>query len=290
MEVLKIGMEKYSRHSHSCVWINCISCLVPHYSRSSRIGRGAINLQDLKTLWKGIVPIREVRWTYSSDCEHVLSRELEAHKNKIWTDTLNKYPDTYDGKILILDNFQINEGVVEFMLSFMRFSRILVLVKTGQPAPGYGTLGFQSIIFSLDKKHVLAGTRSERSQYCPLFHSVPGGMLETRDLEGDFESACMREIEEETDVKLAPEKYLVALVSELHGTVGVVAVISALVSQNYDIKERVSGNKEWKNQELSWYSVDRLNNCLQENSLEGLLFVKQERSAFRKTNSSALWS
>ena len=289
VEVLKYELEKHSRHSHLCVWINCISCSIPYYYRSFLMSRGARKMHELKTLWRGKIPLRDVKWTFSSDRERVLTKKLEAYRKTVWIETLDKYPDTYDGKVLILDDVHLIDSYIEFRLSFMRFSRVLTLAKSSQPAPGYGTLGFQAIIFSLEKKHILAGIRSERSQYCPLFHSVPGGILETDDLEGGFESACMREIEEETDVRLAPEKYLVAMMSELHGTVGVVALISGLVAGRYDTKERMCGNDEWVNQELFWYNVDELNDCQPDNSLEGLLFAKQERTKFMNTNASVLW-
>lgn len=215
---------------------------------------------------------------------------MEEHREEIWNNTLIKYPETYDGKVLILDRFESMKDIMMFELSFIRFSRTLTLVKTGQHAPGLGVLGFQAIIFSPDMNHVLAGIRTRESQYCPLFHSTPGGILEVEDTVGDFENACMREIEEEVDVTLENKKHLVAMMSKLHGTVDVVAVISGVVSNSPNIHENVVGNEEWKDSELSWYNVDRLDNCTPDNSLQGLLFVKEERIKFRNTRSSVLWS
>ncbi|TFG30010.1 NUDIX domain-containing protein, partial [Candidatus Thorarchaeota archaeon] len=168
-------------------------------------------------------------------------------------------------------------------------SRILTLVRTGQHAPCHGVLGIQAIIFSPDMNHVLAGIRTKESQYCPSFHAVPGGILETRDTEVSFEDACMREIVEEVDIDLIPEKHLVALISELHGTVGIVAVISGDATGENETNGLIKGNEEWVNSELSWYDVNKLDQCTSENSLEGLLFVKQEREKYIKTGESVLW-
>lgn len=239
--------------------------------------------------WRGKIPLIDVEWNFSPEKECILSDELESYKNQIWDETLVEFPETYDGEVLVLDKFQFNEKGVKFALSFIRFSRILTLVKKQMKGPGLGTLGFQAIIFTEDKKHILAGTRSEKSQYCPLFHSVPGGMLEVNDTKGHFENACMREIKEEVKIELASEKSLVGIIPELHGTIGVVTIISATAIGKYDLKKRVSGNDEWKDQELSWYDVDRLDQYIPENSLEGLLFVKNERNRFLNEGSSVLW-
>ena len=214
---------------------------------------------------------------------------MEDRREEIWLEILGRYPETYDGKVLILDDFRLIENIANFRLSFMRFSRVQTLVRMKQKAPGYGVLGFQAIIFSKKKDHVLAGVRSENSQYCPLFHTVPGGILEIKDAEGSFEDACMREVNEEINVDLVLEKHLVALMSELHGTVGVVAIISGQVSNEVEINDHLEGNDEWLNSEVSWYDVDSLSHILPENSLQGLLFVKEERNRYTRTKESVLW-
>ncbi|MFW9844391.1 MAG: hypothetical protein ACFFEV_07435, partial [Candidatus Thorarchaeota archaeon] len=61
------------------------------------------------------------------------------------------------------------------------------------------------------------------------------------------------------------------------------------VSDNPKLTEKVAGNEEWKNHELSWYSVDHLDDVKFENSLESLLFLKKERDIFTQTGSSVFW-
>jgi len=118
---------------------------------------------------------------------------------------------------------------------------------------------------------------------------VPGGILEVGDTNADFENACLREISEEVSVKLRLEKELVAMLSQLHGTVGIAIIIVGTVVDDIDMNERVLGNEEWSNNRLSWYSVDSLGQFSHENSLEGLLFVKDEWEIHQKSKTSVLW-
>jgi ADP-ribose pyrophosphatase YjhB (NUDIX family) len=147
----------------------------------------------------------------------------------------------------------------------------------------------QSIIFSKDGAHVLAGRRTQNTSYCPLFYGVPGGILEVSDTKGSFESACMREVNEEVKIKLKSEKYLTAIIQEYHGSVGVVAMIATSVVGNPDMNVKVPGNEEWKDCELSWYPIDELDDVKLENSLEGLIFLKKEREIFTQDGSSIFW-
>lgn len=245
---------------------------------------------DLKTIWRGKIPLEDVVWNFSSEREYFLSEELEKQREEIWTRTVATYPETYDGKILILDEFLQTNHQMVFDLGFIKFSRVLTLDKVKQRPPKYGTLGMQAIIFSPCWTNILAGKRSENLQYCPLFHTTPGGILEASDTEGSFESACMREINEEVEIELESKKYLVGLLTELHGSVGTVALISGTASGNPKLNEAIPGNEEWIDNKLSWYPLDNLEDVKFENSLEGLLFVKKEREMFDKTGNSIFWN
>ena len=58
---------------------------------------------------------------------------------------------------------------------------------------------------------------------------------------------------------------------------------------NPKLDERVVGNDEWKDHELSWNSVDHLDEVKLENTLEGFIFLKEERESFTKTGKSIFW-
>jgi len=246
-------------------------------------------LSGLKVFWKGRIPLSKVEWNFSTNNERFLPENLEAKKEKIWAEMIAKFPETYDGDILILEDFRITNGKMVFDLGFMKFSRVLTLEREKQSPSGYGTLGMQAIVLSYDGQNVLAGRRAESHSYCPTFHAVPGGILEVIDTKGSFESACMREFNEEVSLPLNHDKYLVGIIQELHGTVGVVALIATVPLEQTDLEKDVSGNNEWNHHKLTWYSVDQLKNVTFENSLEGLQFLKNERSLFVETGRSVLW-
>ena len=244
---------------------------------------------DLEIFWKGKIPLENVKWNFFSEREHFLSDELEIRREEIWKNEIANYPETYDGDILILEDFHLIDDQMVFNLGFIKFSRVLTLDKVKQRPPGYGTLGMQAIIFSPCETNVLAGIRSDTLPYCPLFHTVPGGILEVFDTKGNFESACMRELNEEVEINLEPEKFLSAIIQEYHGSVGAAAIITTSVSDNPKMDEKIKGNEEWKDGLLSWYPVDHLEDVKFENSLEGLLFLKSEREIFTRTGSSGFW-
>ena len=239
--------------------------------------------------WRGRIPIQNVDWRFFPQKVQFLSESLERKRDDVWKATVESYPDTYDGKILTLDEFRATEETISMQLGFMKFSHVLTLDETKQRPQGYGTLGVQAILFSPDKKYILAGERSADSMYCPLYYAIPGGILEVADTEGDFESACLREISEEVEVKLEPEKEIVAITSELHGTVGAVTIMVGTVADVVDVSENIKGNEEWSDSRLAWYPVDRLEYFTPTNSLEGLLFVKDEWEMFQGSGKCVLW-
>lgn len=229
-------------------------------------------MPDLKILWKGSIPLEDVIWNFNPEREFFLTNDLEKQREEIWNEEVSAYPETYDGDILVLEDYNLIDEQMVFDLGFIKFSRVLTLAKVNQRPPGYGTLGMQSIIFSACSTYVLAGKRTENTSYCPLFHTVPGGILEVSDTKGNFEAACIRELHEEVDINLKSEKYLTAILQEHHGSVGVAAVIATSASDNPEVNEKISGNEEWIDRELSWYSVDQLDDVILDNSLEVIFF------------------
>ena len=239
--------------------------------------------------WRGRIPVQNVEWKFSGDREQFLSEDLEKEREEIWKNTVQSYPDTYDGKVLTLDDFRFEENSISMNLGYTRFSRVLTLDKVKASPQGYGSLGVQAALFSSDRKYLLLGQRSTEMMYCPLYYGIPGGIFEITDTDSGFESACLREVTEEVEIEINPEVELVALLPELHGTVGVAAIIAGTVSDTANVRKHVSGNEEWVDRKLSWHSVDALQEFVPDNSLEGLILVKHERDRFKETGESIFW-
>ena len=234
----------------------------------------------LEVFWRGRIPLENVSWTLSPDSEITLAPELEVEREIVWRNTLKKYSDSYDGHLVVLIDYTISRKSINFQLGSITFSRILTLDKAGVKPDAYGSLGFQAILYSSDRKYVLVGERSKDSLYCPFYYALPGGMLEVADTRGSFEQACMREIREEASLELGHQKYLVALVGELHGNVGVAAIIEAFAKESIDHESSILGNEEWTGKRIQWVFVDEFT---VDNSLEGLMFLKNERQLLKST-------
>lgn len=246
-------------------------------------------MNKLEVFWRGRIPLEKVTWHLNPDSILVLSSELEGERDKVWTSTLREYPNSYDGNLVVLLDYQISESSAHFQLGSITFSRILTLEKAGIRPDAYGSLGFQSIIFSPNREFVVVGERAKESLYCPLYHAIPGGILEISDTKGSFEQACMREIEEETDIELEEEKHLVAIIGEVHGSVGIIAMIEAVAKNPIDYDAPILGNEEWTDRQLHWVHVDELDQFTVDTSLEGPIFLKNEWNLHRNTGKSELW-
>ncbi|RDE12773.1 MAG: hypothetical protein C4K49_09470 [Candidatus Thorarchaeota archaeon] len=239
--------------------------------------------------WKGRVPLEYVSWRCYPNKEVLLQPRLEAKREDIWKKALLEHPSAYDGSLLVLDELQVSSTGVHLDLSTIRFSRVVTLDSLGLGLSGYGCLGCQIILLSPDRQSILIGERAGDSMYCPLFLSVPGGMLEAKDAEGPLEKACSRELTEEAAVGVTSEKHLLAVLGELHGRLGVILLIEMIAQEKPVLGMPVHGNEEWTHSQLSWYPVDELDGLDLSQTLEGVFFAADERCIYRETGSSILW-
>jgi len=246
-------------------------------------------MPELEVHWKGRIPLEDVRWEMIPDSEMILPPDLEERREALWRKTLDDYPDSYDGELLFLSEFLVESASVFMRTASVRFSRIRTLVSEGRNLGEYGCLGFQAMIFSPDRKHILIGERSKESMYCPLFLATPGGMLEVADIEHGFEEACMREVREEANLNIRPHKYMIALTKEIHGNVGAVILIETTATDPVEPSRLVEGNEEWTDGKLRWYSVDALEELDERIMLEGVLFTTRQWRLFKNTGSSILF-
>jgi len=114
-------------------------------------------------------------------------------------------------------------------------------------------------------------------------------MLEAEDAKGSVEAACMRELKEEVQLEVAPEKYLVAVVSNVKGVSGTNLLIEASASRGVNPKEWMSGNEEWVDSRLRWLPVEDLKNLDTKHALEGLVFAAEQWHRHLTSGDSVLW-
>ncbi|MHA1909985.1 MAG: NUDIX domain-containing protein [Candidatus Thorarchaeota archaeon] len=226
---------------------------------------------------------------YLTKEEVELPAHLEVKREEIWKKTLANHPDTYDGQVLVLREFNFASDSINLGVGYIRFSNLMTLHKLGENLNRFGSLGMQALVFTPDKKYTLIGERAPDSLYCPLYYSSPGGMLEMSDTEASVEDAVMREVREEMKLDVTSEKNLIALAGELHGTVGVALLIELVSTQNVDVEKPVDGNEEWKDRKLSWYPSEFLKSIDPNKALDGVVFAKDEWERYEAGRDSVIW-
>ena len=243
----------------------------------------------MEILWRGRISLENVHWSLSAEEEIRLELNLEKHRRNIWRETKTKHPESYDGKLLVLTDMRVKEHEMQLTTGYTRFSSVLTLEKFNLGFTKYGTLGVQAIILSNDLSHILIGQRAADLMYCPLYLSGPGGMLETSDVEGSFQAACLRELMEEASVAISPKMHLVAATMELNGTVGTVMIVVGKAAAETVLQEPVVGNEEWENRSLLWFEIDSLHSFEQARCLESIHFALNEWNQYQLGRENVIW-
>ncbi|WP_455142384.1 NUDIX hydrolase [Candidatus Hodarchaeum mangrovi] len=236
---------------------------------------------EIIPIWEGLLEIQRIFWHHNPDKFVPISSETFSKIKINWINQKKKYPNLYDGTILLLNDFILEKDGLSISLktSPIKFSILNYFVQNDMILPEtYGSLGFQVIIKTKESSHLLAGKRSHLSEYKPLFWTVPGGMLEEGDIKQPFINAVIRELSEEIDLPININSFkLSAILPEISGN-GVVLILNTLIKYDIDINNPVSGNEEWEDQSLYWITSKELSNLDPKKSMEGLLYLIQKDS------------
>jgi 8-oxo-dGTP pyrophosphatase MutT (NUDIX family) len=246
-------------------------------------------MQKLNLFWKGRMPLECVTWKFNPHKELELNPTLEKKRLNIWEETIQNYPDTYDGHLLVLDNMKITPNTLHLETAFTTFSRVLALERLHLGFK-YGCLGVQALIFSPDKRRILIGQRAEELMYCPLYYGGPGGMLEVADASLSFDVAIMREIEEEVRLEFQYQKNLIAITKDVYTKVGTCLLIESIASEEVDFNAPVEGNEEWMDNQLEWYHIEKLHDFDGRLCLESPIFAGRELLAYEMGQDSVIWT
>jgi ADP-ribose pyrophosphatase YjhB (NUDIX family) len=228
-------------------------------------------------IWSGKRPIADVIWTFLSEKKFQYSSKFIEKKNDYWRSFIREFPHVYDGNLLFLDEFSIEEKKLILITRSMRFSTLVYLnYKRIRLSESLGSIGFQIFIRDPNEEKFLLGKRAQFSDYKPGYYTIPGGMFEVDDCEDTVEKAILREVEEELSLCLDSSTiYLTNILRELND-LGVVLLLECTlddkISSNILEEEKLPANEEWEEKYVYWYpytSVSELDHsCL----MEGLLY------------------
>jgi 8-oxo-dGTP pyrophosphatase MutT (NUDIX family) len=231
---------------------------------------------NFKCLWNGMLPLNGVKWGKLTSQEYNLPEKHTKLIKKYWYDHLKKFPEDYDGKLLFLQNFYFKNEILYLDIGKIRFSTVIFMASRGMRVQsGIGMLGVQCIIFSPDKNFILVGKRPRNVTYYPEIMTLPGGMLEIKDLSLKPNNALMREIYEEVKLPLKEECKLISILNGWNG-ISVTFLLQTDLSKNYkfDPDEFIVAEKdEWLNN-LYWISTKELRECKNNQLLDGLIYLK----------------
>ncbi len=209
-------------------------------------------------------------------------KQLHEYINQIWIDFKIAYPESYNGTLVYLQNFEHEEELESpeshlfFTISYMNYATYIGMMKLQVPIKHYGTLGTQVAIFDQSGDYILVGRRKFDQFYAPGLLTVPGGVLEKEDVSNPSEQ-LLREFNEEIALKIREPK-VVALLSE-HTKYSTIIFITAIIDQPF-IKDEVfkESENEFDKHELYWLATSSLRQIPEDELMEGLTYLKNTLS------------
>ena len=235
-------------------------------------------------LWSGKLPISDVIWTFLPDKKFKFSSKFLRKKNDNWRSYLLQFPLLYDGDLLFLDNFLVEDGRMVLTTRSMKFSTLTYLeCNKIKLTESLGSLGFQLFIRDPTEENFLLGKRAQSSEYKPGHYTIPGGMFEVDDSVDSVTNACLREINEELSLNLDPNKvFLVAILRELNN-LGVVLLLEYSLDKRIHShileQKKLVANEEWEGRYVYWFPFASINELDHKLLMEGLVYnwIKQNR-------------
>ncbi|MFX0144925.1 MAG: hypothetical protein ACFE9C_12695 [Candidatus Hodarchaeota archaeon] len=155
-------------------------------------------MQNINVLWEGELSLEFIKWNKKKLYEFQLPPKYSSKIQSCWETHIKENPNDYDGQLLFLDSFHFKDNHLYLDTSCIRFSTVTFMEKNKiKVQKGIGVLGAQYLIFSPGKKYFLVGKRALNLSYYPGVETIPGGILEIKDLDGPPRDALIRELKEE---------------------------------------------------------------------------------------------
>ena len=190
-----------------------------------------------RVFWSGLCSLEHI--FFQSD--QFVSYGEDPYQNQIqwiWSEYKKMFPESYDGKLVLLEDFENEEDLsgtntyLHFRVSIIHYSTIIGLRKLHLPVKGSGIVGTQILIFNESKEYCLVGRRKYNQDYSPGLLTLPGGILEHEDIYNPT-SSLLRELQEEVAIKFK-DPQCIALLKE-HTGYSTIILISVIIDQECDI-------------------------------------------------------
>ena len=232
----------------------------------------------LEIIWEGNLSLRRIKWGLISSKGFSQSNLSPFEINANWEEHLKNNPEDYNGNLVFLENFKQKGGNLFLNVDTISFSTVVYLAKHNITiSKGTGMLGVQYLVFSPFENYFLIGERSINQDYYPGSTTLPGGMLEVKDLDSSPEAALLRELKEEVPLNVNYKASLIAIIAGWNG-VSVTFLIKTKLPKKYvfNPSEIVASEKnEWLNG-LRWISLSKFKTLSNDKILDGLLYLKSK--------------
>ena len=232
--------------------------------------------------WEGMVELENVLVSIDPMFNCSQTKYSEHLVDPIWKEFQKKHPQSYDGSLVLLEDFEVDEKfscgceLLTLHLSKVNFSTFIACKEIGTPLNRFGVLGTQCAILSPDKSHIIVGRRGLDNSYCPGKLTIPGGMLETTDLQ-QLQASLMREVREEIAIEEGNINNIqIKTMLREHENFSTIILLTAILYQPFYQKQTFKGNDEWQDKKLFWLSFEALKTIPDHELMEGLTYLKRK--------------
>jgi ADP-ribose pyrophosphatase YjhB (NUDIX family) len=236
-------------------------------------------MPEIQVLWEGRLDLSQIAWGDSSLPEFRLNSKYDVKINKFWIEHLDTHPNDYDGTLLYLYDFIIDQNSnLVLNTGTVKFSTIIYMSNFNfKINKGIGMLGVQCLIFDSNNNYLLVGRRSQYQSYYPGALTIPGGMLESNDLNNPPKISLMREILEEVKLNFNNHVNLIAILSGWNG-ISVTFLLSTVINDFLDPSKNLDGDQEEWDDGLNWITIKELLHMNNDSPiiLDGLQYFKSK--------------
>jgi 8-oxo-dGTP pyrophosphatase MutT (NUDIX family) len=237
-----------------------------------------LKMREIKIRWEGSLDLDYIRWGITNYPEYKLNSNLDEKRIYYWENHAKKFPNDYDGTLLYLYDFKIENEQLILGVGTIKFSTVIYMAQNKIAVDkGIGMLGMQCLVFSPRKDYILVGQRTMTQEYYPGALTIPGGMLEKDDLTTPPKDSLMREIYEEAPLNYQKCNQLLAILTGWND-ISVTFLISVVMDESTEFfpEKKVKSDKcEWEN-DLWWLSIQNLKKYSDERVLDGLIYYKSK--------------